>query len=103
MTPKNIAVEPDVLEALKQRAEAEGISVDEAANEAIQVGLQEASWAAFITKGRKYGRGRQATSQKTLRRSARIGEMSTGDRCFTLPQIRTSSFLHSTSAGTLNV
>jgi hypothetical protein len=56
MTPKNIAVETDQLEALKQRAEAEGMSVDEAANEAIQVGLQEASWAAFIAKGRKYGR-----------------------------------------------
>jgi hypothetical protein len=56
MTPKNIAVEPDVLEALKQRAEAEGMTLDEAANEAIQVGLQEASWAAFIAKGRQYGR-----------------------------------------------
>jgi hypothetical protein len=56
MTPKNIAVEPDVLEALKQRAEAEGMTVDEAANEAIQVGLQEASWAAFLAKGQQYGR-----------------------------------------------
>jgi hypothetical protein len=35
MTPKNNAVEPDVLEALKQRADAEGMTVDEAANEAI--------------------------------------------------------------------
>jgi hypothetical protein len=55
MTPKNIAVAPDVLEALKERAEAEGRTPDEVANEAIQAGLEQASWAAFVAKGRKYG------------------------------------------------
>ena len=55
MTPKNVAVAPDVLEALKERAEAEGRTPDEVANDAIQAGLEQASWAAFIAKGRKYG------------------------------------------------
>ena len=35
MTPKNIAVAPALLQALEERAAAEGKTVDEAANEAI--------------------------------------------------------------------
>lgn len=53
--PKTVTLADDVYEQLTQHAEAEGKTVDQAANEAIQAGLQEASWAAFIAKGRKYG------------------------------------------------
>ena len=55
MTPKNIAVAPALLEALEERAAAEGKTVDEAANEAIKAGLEEQSWAAFTATGRAYG------------------------------------------------
>jgi hypothetical protein len=53
---KNIQLAEDVLALLKQRAEAEGVSVDEAATEAVRIGLEESRWRALITKGRRYGR-----------------------------------------------
>jgi predicted CopG family antitoxin len=52
---KTVTLADDIYEQLTQRAEAEGKTLDEAANEAIQTGLEQASWAAFIAKGRKYG------------------------------------------------
>lgn len=39
------------MEALKRRAEADGVTIDEAANHVIQIGLREASWDTFLTKG----------------------------------------------------
>ena len=56
MTPKNIAVEPEILEQLKQRAEAEGVSVDEAANEVMRLGLSEDRWQKLVKRGRNYSR-----------------------------------------------
>ena len=51
MTPKNIAVAPALLEALEERAAAEGKTVDEAANEAIKTGLEEQSWSRVHRQG----------------------------------------------------
>ena len=56
MTPKNIALEPDVLELVKQRAEAEGVSLDEAANEAVRLALSEDRWQKLVKRGRNYSR-----------------------------------------------
>jgi hypothetical protein len=36
MTPKNLAVEPDVMERIEQEAAAAGVSVDELATEALK-------------------------------------------------------------------
>ena len=56
MTPKNIALEPDVMELVKQRAEAEGVSLDEAANEAVRLALSESRWQNLVKRGRNYSR-----------------------------------------------
>ena len=55
-TDKNIRLPEDVLALLKEQAEAEGVSVDEAATEAIRVGLEEGRWRRLLAAGRKYGR-----------------------------------------------
>lgn len=52
---KTVTLADDTYERLVQRAEAEGKTLDEAEKEAIQTGLEQASWAAFIAKGRAYG------------------------------------------------
>jgi hypothetical protein len=52
---KTVTLADDTYEQLMQRAEAEGKTLDETANEAIQTGLEQASWVAFIAKGRAYG------------------------------------------------
>ena len=56
MTEKNITLADDVLALLKQRAEAEGVSVDEVATEAVRIGLEDGRWRALLAKGRRYGR-----------------------------------------------
>ena len=56
MTPKKtVTLADDVYERLTRQAEADGKTLDEAANEAIQAALEQASWATFIAKGRAYG------------------------------------------------
>ena len=57
MTPqKAITLADDVFEQVKQRAEAEGVSLDEAANEALRLGLSESRWQTLVTRGRTYSR-----------------------------------------------
>jgi hypothetical protein len=54
MTPKTITLADDVFEQVKQRAEAEGVSLDEAANEAVRLGLSESRWQKLVKRGRNY-------------------------------------------------
>ena len=53
---KNVKLDEDVLALLKQRAESEGVSLDEAATEAVRIGLDEGRWRRLISLGRKYGK-----------------------------------------------
>ena len=48
MTPKTITLADDVFEQVKQRVEAEGITVEEAANEAVRLGHSEDRWQKLI-------------------------------------------------------
>ncbi len=41
---------------MKKRAEAEGVSLDEAANEAVRLGLAESKWQTLVKRGRNYSR-----------------------------------------------
>ena len=53
MTPqKTITLADDVFEQVKQRAEADGMAVEEAVNEAVRVGLGESRWRKIVTRGR---------------------------------------------------
>ena len=55
MTPqKAITLADDVFEQVKQRAEADGITVEEAANEAVRLGLSEGRWQKLMKRGRTY-------------------------------------------------
>jgi len=59
MTAKNsrtVTLADDLFEQVKQRAEAEGKTVDEAANEAVRLGLSESRWQKLVTRGRTYSR-----------------------------------------------
>jgi hypothetical protein len=57
MTPeKAITLADDVFEQVRQRAEAEGVSLDEAANEALRLGLSESRWQTLVKRGRTYSR-----------------------------------------------
>lgn len=57
MTPqKTITLADDVFEEVKRRAEAEGKTVEEAANDAVRVGLDEHRWQRLVTRGRNYSR-----------------------------------------------
>ena len=56
MTPKTITLADDVFEQVKQRAEAEGVTVEEAANEAVRLGLSEHRWQTLMKRGRNYSR-----------------------------------------------
>ena len=57
MTPqKTITLADDVFEQVNQRAEAEGKSVEEAANEAVRLGLAESKWQKLVQRGRSYSR-----------------------------------------------
>ena len=70
MTEKNITLADDVLALLKQRAEAEGVSVDEVATEAVRIGRKTAgggrsSRRAVVTVARR------DTARTTSRASCR--------------------------------
>ena len=56
MTPKTITLADDVFEQVKKRAEAEGVTVEEAANEAVRLGLSEDRWQKLMKRGRNYSR-----------------------------------------------
>ena len=57
MTPqKTITLADDVYEQVKERAEAEGKTVEEAANEAVRLGLTEERWQRLVKRGRHYSR-----------------------------------------------
>lgn len=53
---KNVKLADDVLALVTQRAKADGMSVDEAATEAVRLGLEEDRWRRLISAGKKYGR-----------------------------------------------
>ena len=56
MAPENnVKLSDDVLRLLKQRAEADGLSLDETASQAVRIGLEEARWRSLLTRGRGYG------------------------------------------------
>ena len=57
MGPQNrVILDDDVLEAVKQRAEAEGKTLDQATNDVVRLGLSEARWQRVVQRGRDYGR-----------------------------------------------
>jgi hypothetical protein len=56
MTPKTITLADDVFEQVKQRAEAEGVTVEEVANAAVRLGLSEDRWQKLMKRGRNYSR-----------------------------------------------
>ena len=56
MTPKTITLADDVFELVKKRAEAEGVTVEEAANEAVRLGLTEDRWQRLMKRGRSCSR-----------------------------------------------
>ena len=57
MTPqKTITLADDVYEQVLQRAEAEGKTVEEAANDAVRLGLSEDRWQRLVKRGRNYSR-----------------------------------------------
>ena len=57
MTPqKTITLADDVFEQVKQRAESEGKTVEEAANEAVRLGLSKSRWQNLVKRGRNYSR-----------------------------------------------
>ena len=57
MTPqKTITLADDVYEQVLQRAEAEGKSVEEAANEVVRMGLSEDRWQKLVKRSRNNSR-----------------------------------------------
>jgi hypothetical protein len=83
---KNIKLTDDVLALLKEQAQNEGVSVDEAATEAIRRGLEEGRWRRLIAAGRRYGQ----ESQRMLRALFRaFGTKHAASRCSRSPQTRT--------------
>ena len=56
MAPENnVKLSDDVLQLLKQRAEVDGVSLDEAASRAVRIGLEEARGRSLLARGRRYG------------------------------------------------
>jgi len=53
---RTITLADDLFEEVRQRAEAEGKTLDEAANEALRLGLSEARWQRLVKRGRNYSR-----------------------------------------------
>ena len=51
----NVKLSDDVLQLLRRRAQEDGVSLDEAASRAVQIGLEEARWRSLLTRGRRYG------------------------------------------------
>lgn len=57
MTPqKTITLADDLFQQIRQRAEAEGKTVDEAANDVMRFGLSEDRWRKLLGRGRAYSR-----------------------------------------------
>ncbi len=57
MGPQNqIILDDDVLEAVKQRAAAEGKTLDQATNDVVRLGLSEARGQSVVKRERDYGR-----------------------------------------------
>ena len=56
MAEKHIKLSDDLMKLLEQRAEADGVSVEEAATQAVRIGLEEGRWRSLLAKGRRYGR-----------------------------------------------
>jgi hypothetical protein len=52
---KNVRLPDELLALVKQRADAEGLSVDEVAAQAVKAGLEEGRWRSLLAKGRRYG------------------------------------------------
>lgn len=53
---KTITLADDVYEQVVQRAEAEGKTIEEAANDAVRLGLSEDRWQKLVKRGRNYSR-----------------------------------------------
>jgi hypothetical protein len=56
MAENQIKLSDDVMSLLKERAQADGVSVEEAATQAVKIGLEEGRWRSLLAKGRRYGR-----------------------------------------------
>jgi len=56
MAEKHIKLSDDLMKLLEQRAEADGVSVEEGATQAARIGLEEGRWRSLLAKGRRYGR-----------------------------------------------
>ena len=56
MAENEIKLSDDVMELLKQRATADGVSLDEAATQAVKIGLEEGRWRSLVARGRRYGK-----------------------------------------------
>jgi hypothetical protein len=55
MAENSVKLSDDVMQLLKQRAEADGVSIEEAAANAVKIGLEEGRWRSLLAKGRRYG------------------------------------------------
>jgi hypothetical protein len=55
MAENQVKLSDDVMQLLEKRAEADGVSVDEAATQAVKIGLEEGRWRSLLAKGRRYG------------------------------------------------
>lgn len=56
MATQNIHIPDDLLAELRQKAAAQGKSVDELAAEALRLGLEERSWQDLLDYGAERGR-----------------------------------------------
>jgi plasmid stability protein len=56
MAENSIKLSDEVMRLLKQRAAADGVSVEEAAAEAVKIGLEEGRWRSLLARGQRYGR-----------------------------------------------
>jgi hypothetical protein len=56
MTSKPVTLADDVFEQLKQRAEAAGVTAEEAAKEAVRLSLSEDRWQKLVKRGQTHSR-----------------------------------------------
>ena len=57
MTPQQtITLTDDLFEQVRRRAEAEGKTVEEAANDVVRLGLKDDRWQTLLRRGRNYSR-----------------------------------------------
>jgi hypothetical protein len=62
-TDNEVRLADDVLALLKRYADAEGISIDEAATRAVRMGLEESRWRKLLADGRRYARESGSTEE----------------------------------------